>query len=79
MRQPIAWSPSPTEALAWLQVVPVVGGCIVFVMHFVCLINGLSQAHDTTMGKAAAAVFLPLGVFVAAIFAIAVAVIVALQ
>jgi hypothetical protein len=62
-------------ALAWLQVVPCVGGLIVLVMHFVCLINGLAEAHDITRGKAAAAVFLPLGLCLVAIVGIAAVVI----
>jgi hypothetical protein len=49
-------------SLAWLQVIPCFGGLIVLVMLFVCLINGLAQAHETTTGKAAGAVFIPLGV-----------------
>jgi hypothetical protein len=59
-------------SLAWLQVIPVVGGCIILVMHFVCLINGLAQAQETTTGKAAAAVFLPLLLCIAAVVGLAV-------
>jgi hypothetical protein len=66
-------------ALAWLHVVPVVGGCIILVMHFVCLINGLAQAHETSLGKAAAAVFLPLAACFAAAMAIAIAIGIAVQ
>jgi hypothetical protein len=66
-------------ALAWLQVVPIVGGCIIFVMHFVCLINGLAQAHETTLGKAAAAVFLPLALCAAAAIALVILVAIAVQ
>jgi hypothetical protein len=51
-------------SIAWLQVVPCVGGCIVLVMLYICLINGLAAAQETTGGKAAAAVFIPLGFFV---------------
>jgi hypothetical protein len=50
-------------SIAWLQVIPCVGGCIVLVMLYVCLINGLVSAQETTGGKAAAAVFIPLGFF----------------
>ena len=50
-------------SIAWLQVIPCVGGCIVLVMLYVCLINGLAAAQETTGGKAAAAVFIPLGFF----------------
>ena len=50
-------------SIAWLQVVPCVGGCIVLVMLYICLINGLAAAQETTGGKAAASVFLPLGFF----------------
>jgi hypothetical protein len=59
-------------SLAWLQIVPVVGGCIIFVMLFVCLINGLAQAQETTTGKAAAAVFLPLVLCIGAVVGLAV-------
>ena len=66
-------------ALAWLQVVPFIGGCIIFVMHFVCLINGLAQAHETTLGKAAAAVFLPLALCGAAAIALVILIVIAVQ
>jgi hypothetical protein len=58
-------------SLAWLQVIPVVGGCIILVMHFVCLINGLAQAQETNTGKAAAAVFLPLILCITAVIGLA--------
>jgi len=50
-------------SIAWLQVVPCVGGCVVVVMLFICLINGLAAAQETAGGNAASAVFLPLGFF----------------
>jgi DNA-directed RNA polymerase subunit RPC12/RpoP len=46
-------------SVAWLSIVPCFGPLIVFVMSLVCLIQGLTHAHETTVGKAIAAVILP--------------------
>lgn len=48
-------------SIAWLSIIPFFGPLIAVVMTFVCLIQGLAQAQETTVGRAAAAVFLPLG------------------
>jgi hypothetical protein len=56
--------------LAWLNVIPCVGGLIILVMFFVCMIQGLMHAHETTGGRAAAAVFVPIVLFVAVIVGI---------
>jgi phage FluMu protein Com len=45
---------------AWLNVIPVVGGLVAFVWLIVIEIIGFAQAHETTMGKAALAVLLPI-------------------
>ncbi len=45
---------------AWLNVIPCVGPLAIFVWVVVLEIVGLSRAHETTGGKAALALFLPL-------------------
>jgi hypothetical protein len=47
-------------SIAWLNVVPCFGPLIVLGMTLVCQIQGLAQAHETSLGKAAAAVLLPI-------------------
>jgi hypothetical protein len=47
-------------SIAWLYVIPCFGPLIVFVMSFVCPIQGLAAAHGVSVGKAAAAVLLPM-------------------
>lgn len=47
-------------SIAWLNVIPCFGPLIVFVMSFVCPIQGLAAAHGISVGKAAAAVLLPM-------------------
>jgi hypothetical protein len=42
------------------SMIPICGGIIAFVYHIVLQIIGVSRAHQTTTGKAALAVFLPL-------------------
>jgi phage FluMu protein Com len=46
----------------FVGLVPYLGGLVVMVWIIVLLIIGLSRAHETTGGKAAAAVLLPIGV-----------------
>ncbi|HZN33926.1 MAG TPA: YIP1 family protein [Pirellulaceae bacterium] len=65
-------------SIAWLSVVPCFGPLIALVMTLICQIQGLAQAHETTAGRAAAAVLLPVAfclVVVVAGFIAAVAVI----
>lgn len=45
---------------AWLNIIPCAGPLMIFVWVIVLEINGLAQAHQTTSGKAALALFLPL-------------------
>jgi hypothetical protein len=52
-------------SVAWLDVIPCFGPLIHFVMSFVCPIQGLAAAHHTSVGKAAAAVILPIVLCVA--------------
>jgi hypothetical protein len=47
-------------SIAWLNIIPCFGWLIAFVMSFVCMIQGLANAHETTGGRAAAAVLLPM-------------------
>ena len=47
-------------SIAWLNVVPCFGPLIALVMTLICQIQGLAQAHETNVGRAAAAVLLPL-------------------
>jgi len=47
-------------SIGWLFVIPCFGPLIVFVMSFVCPIQGLAAAHGVSVGKAAAAVLLPM-------------------
>jgi len=47
-------------SIAWLNVIPCFGPLIVLVMSFVCPIQGLAAAHGVSVGKAAAAVLLPM-------------------
>ncbi len=46
-------------SIAWLNIIPCFGPLIAFVMSLVCMIQGLTHAHETTVGKAIAAVILP--------------------
>ena len=41
-------------SVAWLSIVPCFGPLIVFVMSLVCMVQGLTHAHETTVGKAIA-------------------------
>jgi hypothetical protein len=47
-------------ATALLQIIPIVGPFVIFVVSLVYEIIGLAEAHETTKGKAAIAVLVPL-------------------
>ena len=47
-----------TGATGWVQVVPCLGGCVQLILVLVTASNGLASAHETTSGKAAAAVII---------------------
>jgi hypothetical protein len=62
---------------AWLNVIPCAGPLVLVVWVLVLEIIGIARAHETTAGKAALAIFLPMivaGICVAAVIAIAVAI-----
>ena len=49
-----------SEAAALLNIIPVCGGVIGPIVMIVLMIIGISEAHGTTRGRAAAAVLLPI-------------------
>lgn len=50
------------ETTQLFAVVPLAGAFLAFFWNLVITINGLATAHETTVGKAAAAVLIPVGV-----------------